>query len=150
MKSSIPLITDFPQQAYYLPSIESLNVEFQCPNRGHFNLIDFKTRFKALYFKGQDELHQWALANQREINIGPCAIFLASPEYLILRKMKFYREGVSGKYLGGIAGIFQNHTVLMDQIWLEQKVDSLGLVEVRENINQMGGPSSLMPKVSSS
>ena len=64
--------------------------------------------------------------------------------------MEFYREGVSGKYLGGIAGIFQNNTVLMDQIWLEQKVDSLGLREVWEKINQMGGPSSLMPKGSSS
>ena len=125
-------------------------MEIQCPNRGHFNLIDFKTRFKALYFKGQDELHQYALAHRKEINIGPCAIFLASPEYIILRKMEFYREGVSGKYLGGIAGIFQNHTVLMDQIWLEQKVDSLGLREVWEKINQMGGPSSLMPKGSSS
>ncbi len=125
-------------------------MEIQCPNRGHFNLIDFKTRFKPLYFKGQDELHQWALANQREINIGACAIFLASPEYIILRKMEFYREGVSGKYLGDIAGIFQNHTVLMAQIWLEQKVDSLGLREVWEKINQMGGPSSLMPKGSSS
>ena len=64
--------------------------------------------------------------------------------------MEFYREGVSKKYLGGIAGIFQNHTVLMDQIWLEQKVVSLGLREVWEKINQMGGPSSLMPKGSSS
>lgn len=64
--------------------------------------------------------------------IGPCAIFLASPEYIILKKIKFYRGGVSGKYLGGIAGIFQNHTVLMDQIWLEQKVGSLGLREVWE------------------
>ena len=144
------MITDFPQQAYYLPSIKSLNVEIQCPNRGHFNLIDFKTRFKALYFKGQDKLHQWALANQRKINIGPCTIVLASPEYIILRKMEFYREGVPRKYLGGIAGIFQNHTVLMAQIWLEQKVDSLGLREVWEKINQMDGPSSLMPKGSSS
>ena len=64
--------------------------------------------------------------------------------------MKFYREGVSLKYLGGIGGIFQNHTVLMDQIWLEQKVGSLGLREVWEKINQMDGPSSLMPKGSSS
>ena len=54
---------NFPQQAYYLPSIELLNVEIQCPNRGHFNLIDFKTGFKPLYFNVQDELHQWALAN---------------------------------------------------------------------------------------
>ena len=125
-------------------------MEIQCHNRGHFNLIDFKTGFKALYFKVQDELHQWALANQRKINIGPYPIFLASPEYLRLRKIKFYRGGVPRKYLGGIAGIFQNHTVLMAKIWLEQKVDSLGLVEARENINQMGGPSSLMPKGSSS
>ncbi len=41
------LVTDFSQNSYYLPSLESLIVEIRRPNRGHCNLIDFKSGFKA-------------------------------------------------------------------------------------------------------
>ena len=39
---------DFPQDAYYLPAAESLKVEINRPNRGHANLIDFKTGIRQI------------------------------------------------------------------------------------------------------
>lgn len=113
---------DFPQDAYYLPAAESLKVEINRPTRGHVNLIDFKTGIKAdLYFKGNDELHQYALAHRKEINIGPCFIYLAPPEYIILRKLEFFREGKSEKHLNDIRNILSNQSCLTNTPWLNEK-----------------------------
>ncbi len=53
--------------------------------------------------------------------------------------MEFYREGGSGKHLGDIAGILQNPSVVIDHLWLGEKVDSLGLQDVWNQLTHKGG-----------
>lgn len=47
----------------------------------------------------RDELHRWGLAHRRRIRFGEGELALAPPEYVILRKLEFWREGGSEKHL---------------------------------------------------
>jgi hypothetical protein len=68
--------------------------------RGHLNLIHHATGFKAdLYLAGREDLHEWGLDHVRTVTYGTDRIRLAPPEYVILRKLQFYREGKSQKHL---------------------------------------------------
>jgi len=66
----------------------------------------YETGFKAdIYLKGKDELHQWALSERRLLKIGGDSVWVAPPEYVILRKLEYYREGGSDKHLRDIEGM---------------------------------------------
>jgi hypothetical protein len=94
----------FPLEEFYCPPPEIIQMEIAKEQRGHFNLIHHETGFKAdIYTMGRDELHTWGLANARQITNGDDTISLAPPEYVIVRKLQFYREGRSPKHLRDIS-----------------------------------------------
>jgi hypothetical protein len=96
----------FPLDEFYCPPIEVLQTEILRPLRGHFNLIHHQTGFKAdVYAMGRDELHLWAMVNRRRFDFEGEPMWLAPPEYVILRKLQYYREGRSEKHLRDIAGM---------------------------------------------
>ena len=99
----------FPQTAFYCPPAEVIQVENHRPLRGHFNLIHHQTGFKAdVYLVGRDPLHAWGLERRRRIDLSPAGVlWLAPPEYVILRKLEFYREGHSPKHLDDIRGMLE-------------------------------------------
>lgn len=71
--------------------------------RGHFNLIHHESGFKAdIYLAGADSLHVWGLAHRHIAEIEGGKVSFAPPEYVILRKLQFYREGRSSKHLRDI------------------------------------------------
>ena len=93
----------FPLEEFYCPPKSVLQVEWAREQRGHFNLIHHETGFKAdIYTGGRDALHAWGLAHTRRIAIEADTITLAPPEYVIVRKLQFYREGKSQKHLRDI------------------------------------------------
>ncbi len=93
----------FPLDQYYCPPAEVIRVELDRPQRGHFHLIHHQTGFKAdIYLSGSDPLHTWGLARTRRVKLGDDAVTLAPPEYIILRKLQFFREGRSEKHLRDI------------------------------------------------
>jgi hypothetical protein len=66
--------------------------------RGHFNIIHHDTGFKAdIYLAGRDPLHAWAFKHRREIETAETTLSVAPPEYVIIRKLEFHREGQSKK-----------------------------------------------------
>lgn len=104
----------FPPNAFYCPPPEVLNIEIKRPYRGHFNLIHHETGAKAdIYLAGEDELHRWALLHRRQMSIESMQVWIAPPEYVIIRKLQYYREGGSEKHLKDIAGMV---TLSPDQI----------------------------------
>ena len=112
------LVEVFPLEEFYCPPIEILRLEIKRPHRGHFNLIHHETGFKAdCYIMGQDELHSWAMPNRRLFEIEGEPIWLAPPEYVILRKLEYYREGSSEKHLNDIASMIE---LSSDQINFEE------------------------------
>jgi hypothetical protein len=100
-EASIPkLVADFSDEAFYCPSIDVIAIEARREQRGHINILHIPTGFKAdLYFRGRDPLHIWALQNSRTLPFMGEQIRVAPPEYVIVRKLEFFREGGSEKHL---------------------------------------------------
>lgn len=122
------VIEAFPPAAFYCPPAEVLRIEIKRPYRGHFNLIHHETGTKAdIYLAGEDELHQWALSQRRKIVLESEHLWVAPPEYVILRKLQYYREGGSEKHLKDIAGMLALSSGQIDFQLMEKMVQRYGL-----------------------
>ncbi|HEY5550348.1 MAG TPA: hypothetical protein VIK52_00565 [Opitutaceae bacterium] len=89
------LIRAFPETDFYVPS-ESTNAKEQArPRKGHFNIIHHKSGYKAdIYLVGDAPVHAWAMSLLRQIEwTTGLTVSVAPPEYVVLRKFEFYREG---------------------------------------------------------
>src|SRR5262245_30468885 len=90
----------FPQDQFYLPPVQIILSEVAREQRGHFNVIHLETGFKAdFYTSGRDELHAWAFRNARRFEYQGEVMTVAPPEYVIIRKLEYFREGGSEKHL---------------------------------------------------
>ena len=120
----------FPPEEFYRPPAENILIETQRSSRGHFNIIHLETGFKAdCYLMGEDELHHWGMANRKEFTLDGETVWVAPPEYVILRKLEYYREGRSEKHLTDIVGILKVFSDRLDFDQLQEKLDRLGLEE---------------------
>ena len=118
----------FPAEEFYLPPPEVIRQESQRENRGHFNIIHHASGLKAdIYMVGADELHSWAFRNARRYSVGGVEVHVAPPEYVITRKLEFYREGGSPKHLRDIRSMLAISSELIDLVTLEDWVRRRGL-----------------------
>jgi hypothetical protein len=116
----------FADDEYYVPPDETLRLETGRATRGMFNLIHHATQFKAdIYLAAADPLHAWALAQRRRVDLEGCSIWLAPPEYVILRKLEYLREGGQDKHVRDIRFILAGTAI--DRGFLEREVARLGL-----------------------
>ena len=125
------LVAAFPLDSFYCPPLEVLTVEARRERRGRFNLIHHQTGCKAdVYVAGQDPLHAWAFSRRKRLEIGAGTSFwLAQPEYVIVRKLEYYREGGSEKHLRDIRGMLAASGDILDRQSLEEWVRVGGLQE---------------------
>jgi hypothetical protein len=118
----------FPIDQFYCPPEEVIRIEASRETRGHFNLVHHASGFKAdLYPVGRDPLHQWAMARRRVFEIEHTQVWVAPPEYVILRKLQFYQEGRSPKHLRDIRRILDISGDSVDREELAKRVIDLGL-----------------------
>jgi hypothetical protein len=118
----------FPATEFYCPPAEVLKVEMRRSHRGHFNLIHHDTGMKAdIYLAGEDELHQWALSKRRDMVVEGERVRVAPPEYVIVRKLEYYREGGSEKHLRDIAGMVELSSDQIDFAQLDEFIHRYGL-----------------------
>lgn len=116
-------IQAFPLEEFYCPPEEVLILEIGRPVRGHFNLIHHATGFRAdVYLAGKDDLHAWGLANRKSVKVEDQVVWVAPVEYVILRKLEYYREGGSDKHLRDIAGMLEISEAQVDSGWLEAQI----------------------------
>lgn len=122
------LVRAFPDEEFYCAPAEVIRIEARRSQRGHFNIIHHETGFKAdIYVAGDDPLHRWALAKRRRVQLGEATISVAPPEYVIVRKLEYYREGHSAKHLHDIRGMLRLQGDRIDRAELASKVAQLGL-----------------------
>jgi hypothetical protein len=116
----------FPESDYYIPPEEKLREEVARNTRGMFNLVHHKSQFKAdIYLAAGDPLHAWALEHRRRIDLGESGAWIAPPEYVILRKLEFLREGGSDKHIRDIRFILA--ATALDRAFLAREIARLGV-----------------------
>lgn len=132
------LLRVFPADEFYRPPKEVVLREVRRRQRGHFNLIDNETGFKAdCYTAGSDPLHRWALRDRQrvELNEGE-SLWVAPPEYVIVRKLQFYRESEYEKHLDDISGMLEASPDLIDLEQIERLVERWGLGKEWERVGE--------------
>jgi hypothetical protein len=119
----------FPAEDFYCPPPEIVRIEALRPQRGHFNVIHHATGYKAdIYLSGGDELQHWAIDSARPVELDGHMLRLAPPEYVIVRKLEYYREGRSEKHLRDVRGILKASAAILDRTLLDKKIAQLHLV----------------------
>jgi hypothetical protein len=124
----------FPIEEFYCPPEDVLAIEVRRGQRGHFNLIDHGTGFKADIYVAFDELHRWALAHRRIVSVDGLQLSLAPVEYVILRKLEYFREGQSQKHVRDIRGMLAVSSEQLDRSFLESWIARLGLTAEWERV----------------
>jgi hypothetical protein len=120
----------FPPPDFYLPPLEAIAAEVARDQRGQFNIIHVNTSFKAdVYLTGRDEFNAWAFRNKRRIEYEGETMVLAPPEYVIVRKLEFYREGGSDKHLRDIRAMLKISGEKIDRGVIEEWVNRQGMKE---------------------
>lgn len=101
------LVRAFPEETFYVPPVEVIRTEIARHQRGHFNIIDLETGYKAdIYLAGEDPLHAWAMSRRRALAwSSDQAVKVAPPEYVIVKKLEYYREGGSSKHVTDVRAV---------------------------------------------
>ncbi len=121
------LLRAFPESEFYVPPESVIRAEQARAQRGHFNLIHLESGYKAdIYLAGADLLHAWALPLRRRHRwTTELSVALAPPEYVVLRKLEFFREGGSTKHVTDINAI--REVTGLDEAILQPWLERLGL-----------------------
>lgn len=121
----------FEPSDYYCPPSEVVAIEIRRAQRGHFNIIHHKTGFKAdMYPIGNDALHQWGLAHTKRETFRGETIVLAPPEYVITRKLEFFREGGSDKHVRDVQSMWAVSRDDIDIDTLSEFLNERGLIKI--------------------
>jgi hypothetical protein len=122
------LPTAFAAPDFYLPPQDVITVEARREHRGHFNVIHVPSGLKAdFYLANRDPLHHWAIERARTFSFGAGTITVAPPEYVILRKLEYHREGGSEKHLRDIRSMLELAADQLDRVALLDWIQRLGL-----------------------
>jgi hypothetical protein len=85
------------------PPLEALVEGSERDRHEHFNLIHRESALRAdIDLSGSDPLHTWGLANRRSLPLA-IGVAVAPAEYVIVRKLEYYRESKSDRHLRDIA-----------------------------------------------
>jgi hypothetical protein len=118
----------FPSSEFYVPPTEVMAIEANREQRGSFNIIHSASGFKAdIYLTGRDPLNAWGFRGRRAATFEGEQIMLAPPEYVIVRKLEFFREGGSEKHIRDIRSMLRMSNEQIDRGALTEWIDRLGL-----------------------
>ena len=118
----------FDPEAFYVPPLDTLREEAGRRRYGHFNIIHRDSALRAyVYLSGSDTRHAWALDRRRSLELDQGSITLAPPEYVIVRKLEYYRDSRSDRHLRDIGMMLQLSADQIDQREVERWVTELDL-----------------------
>lgn len=118
----------FREPDFYCPPPDVLAVEAGRECRGHFNVIHIPTGLKADFYPAKaDETFAWAWQHKLLVESDSGPVFLAPPEYVILWKLIFYKEGKSQKHLRDISRMLAVQPELAHRDFLLAEIRERGL-----------------------
>jgi hypothetical protein len=111
------LPTIFPEESYYLPPLDVIQIECKRGIRGHFNIIHHDSGMKADIYPSKNHPYlAWALQRKIRLFKDGITISVAPPEYVIIHKLAFYQEGGHGKHIRDIVAVCRMQQVDMAMI----------------------------------
>jgi hypothetical protein len=115
----------YPDTDFYRPPREVLRVELSRGSFAHFNLIHHETGYKAdMYPLSNEQLHVWGFGNRRRVQVkNDLRLWLAPPEYVIVRKLQYFKEGGSQKHLSDIKKMVDSPDASIDIACIEKWVE---------------------------
>lgn len=122
----------FSTGEFYCPTLETLMEEVSRGDCGQFNLIDSVSGFKVdFYPMGDDPLIGWGFERKKRIELLPNeSVWIAPPEYVILKKLQYYKEGGSQKHLEDIRAILDVSGDSIDEASVIQWAKKLSILDL--------------------
>ena len=118
----------FDSPDFYVPPVDVIVTEAARPAYAHFNIVHVPSALKAdIYPVGEDALHRWALPRRRTIPVAGTDVTVAPPEYVILRKLQYFRDGGSDKHLRDVRAMLAVHGDSIDVQTIEDQAQRLGV-----------------------
>jgi hypothetical protein len=122
------VIDAFSGVDFYCPPKDVIMFEADREQRGHINLRHIPSGFKAdIFLRGRDPLHIWALERARSLVFHGETVRVAPPEYVIVRKLEYFREGGSEKHLRDIRLMLKASAQHINQQDLSRLIGERGL-----------------------
>ncbi|HEX8922974.1 MAG TPA: hypothetical protein VF766_15980 [Pyrinomonadaceae bacterium] len=105
--------------------------------RRSFNVIHFDSLFKVDVYIPADEFSKQQLKRRRPETLLPDSsrtVYLASPEDVILSKLRWYRlgDGISERQLTDVAGVIKVQAQSLDVLYLREWADKLNVRDLLE------------------
>jgi hypothetical protein len=108
-----------------------------------FNIIHIETAFKIDFYPitDEDEMEIAAFARRRLVDIGSGKLWMASPEDVILAKLRWFRKGgeVSEKQWRDVLGVLKVQGENLDFTYLEQQAGRFGLADLLQRARDDAG-----------
>ena len=118
----------FSGDEFYAPPKETLVEECNRPRHGHFNVIHRDTTLRAdIYLMGDDPLHIWAMNRRSTLAFDDGRISMAPIEYVVLRKLEYYRSSGSERHLRDVAMMLRVSGEMINQRELDEWIERLSL-----------------------
>ena len=90
-----------------------------------------------IYVAGADPLHRWALERRRPIPVGDERVWIAPPEYVVLRKLEYFRDSGSDRHLRDIRAMLRELGGDIDLAGLMADIRRLGLGKQWEAVEEV-------------
>jgi hypothetical protein len=118
----------FGRDAFHVPPTEELLREARRPRGGHVQIVHRDTSLRAdLYLLDDEPLHRWGFERRQPIPVGKGTMWLAPIEYVIVRKLQYFRESGSDGHLRDVAHMCRISSDEVDRMELIGWVERLGL-----------------------
>lgn len=121
----LKLIREFPSSDFYADEQQALEA---LASRSQFNIIDFSSGWKVDFIIAEDsEYGRIAFGRRKLMDIAGAPLFIASPEDVLIAKLKWAKLGGSERQLQDAAGILKAQGSNLDLPHIEHWVRELGL-----------------------
>lgn len=116
---------------FYAPPGDAVRTEIGRAEGGHFNVIHRDTALRADVYLVAGPFHRWALDRRRRIRLaGGASVWLAPPEYVVVRKLEYLRASGSDRHRRDVAMILRVSQSLIDEDALGAWADRQGVTDL--------------------
>lgn len=121
------LLKHFPDTAYYVSETAARDA---LARRSQFNVIDFSTGWKIDFIVVKDrDFSRTEFQRRRLLQLDGVAVYVASPEDVLVAKLEWAKLGSSARQIEDAAGIIRLQGAGLDVAYVEQWVRELKLDE---------------------